>query len=143
MRAASGQLKISFACLTLMLLSSGGMLASQRERWPAGAEICGETSKLFLNSNGKPVRVSAREIKARVVNRVIPTFPNACRCEGTVAIEVLVNPEGKVACARMLTGHPLLKADAVRAAEQWTFKPRLKDGRAVAFTGTVFIPIRP
>jgi TonB family protein len=97
---------------------------------------------LSLNSKGRPFRVSAKELKERVIERVAAEYPKTCRCRGAVTVEVFVDIEGKVECARALTGHPLLRDGAVKAAKRWTFRPLVKDGKAVAFTGTVVIPIQ-
>jgi TonB family protein len=142
MKTSSGQLRISFASPVLLLLISSGILAGQQGQSPKGVEDCGDTSKLFLNSKGKPFRISAKEIKKRVIERVAAEHPKACRCEGAVTVEVFVNPEGKVECAHALTGHPLLRASAIKAAGQWKFEPLMKDGEAVAFTGIVVIPVQ-
>jgi TonB family protein len=142
MKTSSEQLRISFACLVSVLLISGAIAAGEQGQWPKGVEGCGDTSKLFLNSTGRPLALSAKEIKERVIQRVAPEYPKACRCQGAVTVEVSVNTVGKVECARMLTGHPLLRASAVKPAKQWTFEPLVKDGEAVAFTGIVVIPIQ-
>jgi TonB family protein len=42
---------------------------------------------------------------------------------GTVRIEVTIAPEGTVKRTRVLGGHPVLAADAERAAQKSTFEP--------------------
>jgi TonB family protein len=37
-------------------------------------------------------------------------------------------PEGRVANARAINGHPLLRDAAVEAARKWVFKPKTLDG---------------
>lgn len=69
------------------------------------------------------------------INRVVPEYPKACSCSGTVIIAMKVNAEGKVECARKISGHPLPEAGLMEAAKQWSFKPLKKDGKPVAFVG--------
>ena len=47
----------------------------------------------------------------------------AARVEGTVEVEVMIDPSGKVSDARVLRGAPALDKAAVTAARQWVFTP--------------------
>jgi TonB family protein len=53
------------------------------------------------------------------------------KIEGTVRLEVLVNPEGKVARTVQSSGHPLLIRVASDAAEKYTYRPFIENGKAV------------
>lgn len=57
------------------------------------------------------------------------------RLEGQVLVEILVDEKGKVSCARVVSGHPLLVASAIDAAKDWTFRPVKQDGKKVSFYG--------
>lgn len=67
-------------------------------------------------------------ITAGIVNEraeFIPTpeFPKSCCCQGKVVVEIIVNPDGKVARARAVSGHPLLRISAVKSAQGTLFSP--------------------
>ena len=51
------------------------------------------------------------------------------------SLDVLVNDTGKVWCARLVSGHPMLASSAINAAKDWTFYPKKKDGKPVWFYG--------
>jgi TonB family protein len=64
-----------------------------------------------------------KALEGRAIERVNPKLPSGCRCEGTVMVDILINTEGKVVCAKFAKGHPLLSSAAIEAARQWIFKP--------------------
>jgi protein TonB len=74
-----------------------------------------------------------------------PVYPRESRLrgeEGTVVVEVEVNPDGSVASVRIIddSGYPRLATSAVAAAKQAQFLPAIVNGHAVA--STVRIPFR-
>jgi TonB family protein len=67
-----------------------------------------------------------------------PRFPalgHQARIQGVVSLTILVDREGKVTCAKLITGHPLLVESALEAARKWTFRPMTQRGRPVSFFG--------
>jgi TonB family protein len=57
---------------------------------------------------------------------VTPAYPELARkmnLTGTARIEVIIAPDGTVHHTRILGGHPVLAAEAERAAEKSTFEP--------------------
>lgn len=126
--------KVRFVAVTLSLLSIAASISGQQP-WPNGIEACGNTSTLLRKSNGKVVWLSPKQMKAMSIDRAIPAFPKSCRCQGQISVAVVVNPEGKVACTHVISGHPLLATSSIEAASKWTFKPMPKRGRNIPFVG--------
>jgi protein TonB len=63
-----------------------------------------------------------------------PVYPHEAfvkKIEGTVVVEILIDTEGRVARARVLSSVPLLDAAAVRTVYEWLFTPAIKHGRPV------------
>jgi outer membrane biosynthesis protein TonB len=106
-----------------------------QQAWPKGVDACGDTSKLLRKSNGKVVWFSPKQMNAMAINRAAPPFPPMCRCQGAVVVAVVVNLDGNVACSHVISGHPLLTAASIQAANKWTFKPLAKRGAKVSFVG--------
>lgn len=117
-------------------------------------------SPTFLN--GQPVKVSGRivynfvvgdreiqndgkNISGGVLNGkatslpkpVYPAAAAAIRAEGTVGISVVIDEEGNVVSAKAVSGHPLLRAAAVKAARDAKFSPTLLNGEQVKVTGVL------
>jgi TonB family protein len=83
---------------------------------------------------------TAKGNSATIVNKVIPEYPpiaRAAHAMGTVVVKVIVDEEGKVIAAQVVSGHPLLQGASAKAARQSTFQPYLLNGQAVKITGTI------
>jgi len=92
---------------------------------------------------GEPLRVGG-EVKAPVLtNRVEPTYPEAARkarMEGVVILEAIITASGAVEDVKVLKSvNPLLDSSAVRAVQQWRYKPATLNGRAVRVYLTVTV----
>ncbi len=69
---------------------------------------------------------NAQSGSLRLLHKVEPAYPAAARqsgVEGDVAVEFTVNDQGEVTSARAIEGHPLLRAAAVEAMQQFRFSP--------------------
>jgi periplasmic protein TonB len=91
----------------------------------------------------EPLRVGG-EVKAPILqSRVEPTYPEAARkarMEGVVILEAIITGSGSVEEVKVLKSvNPLLDASAVRAVQQWKYKPATLNGRAVRVYLTVTV----
>jgi len=91
----------------------------------------------------EPLRVGG-EVKAPVLQqKVDPTYPEAARkarMEGVVILEAIITASGTVEDVKVLKSvNPLLDASAVRAVQQWRYKPATLNGRAVRVYLTVTV----
>jgi TonB family protein len=69
---------------------------------------------------------SAPITRRPVRHMVTPAYPELAKklnLTGTARIEVTIGPDGTVKHTRVLGGHPVLAAEAERAAEKSTFDP--------------------
>jgi TonB family protein len=69
---------------------------------------------------------SAQVTRRPVRHLVTPAYPDLARklnLTGTARIEVTIGQDGAVKHTRILGGHPVLAAEAERAAEKSTFEP--------------------
>ena len=68
--------------------------------------------------------------------RIQPQYPRAAaldRIEGSVKMEFIVNADGTVRNARVISANPpgVFEQSAITAALKWKFKPKIVDGKAV------------
>ena len=66
------------------------------------------------------------EAKRKVVNKVIPVYPDLARkmqIHGIVRVEVVIAPSGKVTMTHVIGGNPVLAQSAVNAIAQWKWAP--------------------
>jgi len=76
----------------------------------------------------------------KATNLVTPTYPpaaKAVRVFGTVNVLVVIDEEGQVIDARAISGHPLLKQSAEKAALASTFIPTTLSKQKVKVTGII------
>jgi TonB family protein len=82
----------------------------------------------------------------KAINLARPEYPPPARwvcAAGTVNISVLIDENGDVLSANAVSGHPVLRAAAVRAALKSKFQPTFLSGIPVKVCGTIvydFIP---
>jgi len=66
------------------------------------------------------------EATRKIVSRVVPVYPelaNKMQIHGTVRVEAVVAPNGKVKFTQVIGGSPLLAKAAVDAIEKWKWGP--------------------
>jgi TonB family protein len=85
-----------------------------------------------------PKKVSLGVLNGRATRLVLPVYPpaaKAVRASGAVNVSVYIDEEGNVVSASALSGHPLLRDAAEKAARQSKFSPTLLSGEAVRVSG--------
>lgn len=92
--------------------------------------------KVFVTVNS----ISAKQINyishlppdSKPINAPLPKYPpmaRAVEASGKVDIEILIDEKGNIESAKPISGHPLLWAEAVKAAKQTKFKPTIIGGK--------------
>jgi protein TonB len=113
------------------LMPDDPLLRSERPRLaPQQARpLQGDT--VFVEELPKPIR------------RVPPVFPPVAiqmDLSGVVLVQALIGKDGEVKDAYVVSGHPVLRDDALEAVWQWKFKPAMAKGEPVPVW--VSIPVR-
>lgn len=73
----------------------------------------------------------------KLVQPGYPATAENAHVSGQVAVQVLIDENGKVISANAISGHPLLQGAAVAAAKASKFTPTLRSGVAVKVRGTI------
>jgi len=71
-----------------------------------------------------------------------PSLDKGLKLAGIVVMEMRFGPSGRVACARVKSGHPIAVSPAMEAVRKWTFKPVVSNGVAKAGCGRMTIKYR-
>jgi protein TonB len=71
---------------------------------------------------------------------VYPEMARAAEVEGTVRVRAMVNKEGRIEKAFVVSGHPMLDEAALAAVRAWVFTPAMQQHRPVKVW--VMIPIK-
>jgi TonB family protein len=102
------------------------------------AAFCTTDQPLYADPDGKPIWLDTDSLLKSATHCIAPKMPalaRNARIEGYVSVDILVNDKGKVWCARLVSGHPMLASYAIDAAKDWAFRPMKQEGKAVWFYG--------
>jgi TonB family protein len=87
-----------------------------------------------------PKVISGGVVNGKATSLPKPAFPaaaKAVRASGAVNVQVTIDENGDVISASAVSGHPLLRASAVQAAQQAKFAPTRLQGQPVKVTGVI------
>lgn len=93
-----------------------------------------------LRPNDKPVPLASSIISSKAVEKPAPPYPPIAKVagvQGPVAVQIVVDEQGRVVSARATSGNPLLQPAAVQAAYRARFTPTLLGGQPVKVTGSI------
>ena len=85
-------------------------------------------------------------VNSKATNLAIPNYPaaaRAVRASGAVNVQVKIDEDGEVVMANAVSGHPLLRQAAEKAAKESRFPPTTLSGQIVTVTGIIvynFVP---
>jgi len=99
-----------------------------------------------VNTDVPVLRVGGTIQQPKLLKRVEPTYPQAAasaRLQGTVILDIQVDPTGKVSQAKALHGNPILIPAAIEAVKQWVYAPTRVNGTAVSVSLTATVTFRP
>ena len=119
----------------LLLIAGGG--AGQN------GDSCCKCEIHSASESSGVVCLTEKEMRSHV-DHIEPLQPSGLgtglNLSGTVVMEIRFDPDGKVACARATSGHPIAISAATQAIPKWTFKSIVSNG--VRKTGCGRITIR-
>jgi TonB family protein len=90
-----------------------------------------------------PIRVSGEVQAYKLVQKVDAVYPpqaREARIAGMVRFNVIIDENGNVENATVISGHPLLVPTAVQAVQAYRYQPTLLNGRPVKVISQVEIP---
>jgi TonB family protein len=95
---------------------------------------------LQLQRRRQPIKVGGNLLRARLIRRVEPVYPEqakSAQLSGNVVLQVTVDEEGAPSAVEVVSGLPLLAESAAAAVRQWRFSPTILNGEPVPVSGTV------
>jgi TonB family protein len=81
-----------------------------------------------------PARVTAAVAAGNLVHKVAPRYPAYAKSrsiQGTVAVDAVIGPDGKILALTAVSGPVELRHAAVEAVRQWQYKPFTVQGQPV------------
>lgn len=95
---------------------------------------------------GAPPKIGGMVQDARLIKREMPVYPSLARnarVSGTVRVEAVIGPDGKVKSARALQGPPLLRQAAADAVKKWMYQPAMLNGQPTESTTQIDLLFAP
>ena len=102
---------------------------------------CETDSQLLKDGDGKPVWIGPKEMRNRAIYKVEPHLDPHFKSGSTLFADLLVNEDGKVECAKIPNGHPVLRNLVLSAASKWRFQPMTEGGRKVSYLGRLLFTL--
>ncbi len=90
--------------------------------------------------------VGGTVVAGKLVHRVEPVYPELARkahIGGTVVLNAVVRPDGKIGAVQVVHGNPLLARAAVDAVRQWRYEPARLNGTAVQTQANIRLNFAP
>ncbi len=91
---------------------------------------------------GAPVRLSSGVAAGQLLLKVTPVFPAEARerhISGSVVMHVVIDAQGNVADATVISGPEVLRESYLAAIRQWKYRPYLLNGVAVPVDTTISV----
>jgi periplasmic protein TonB len=88
----------------------------------------------------KTERVPSSVLTSKAISLPQPTYPaiaRPIRLQGAVTVQILVDEQGRVISAQVVSGHPILSPPARDAALRARFTPTVLNGQAVKIQGVI------
>jgi protein TonB len=127
------RVRISFLVVMLAIGSVGAVGQSD-----AASNGSSQAPDATPGSEDNPARVSTGVMMRLIQHQVDPVYPEDARdVSGAVVMVATIDDHGKIVKLSAIAGPEKLRDAALSAANQWTFKPYLLNGRP-AFVLTQF-----
>jgi len=89
-----------------------------------------------------PVQVAPDVMEGRLAHEVTPEYPESARragVQGTVLLDIVVNPDGAVTQVKPVSGPDTLSRAAMDAVRWWRYQPYLVNGQPATVESTVTV----
>ena len=88
----------------------------------------------------KRIRISQGVTEGRIIQRIQPEYPplaRAARVQGDVILSAVISRTGEIQNLVLVSGHPMLVPAALKAVQQWRYRPFLLNGEPVEVETTI------
>jgi protein TonB len=82
----------------------------------------------------KAIRISQGVSQGLLIYQPSPEYPRiarAARIQGQVLLKAVISRDGRIEDLQAISGHPMLIPPAIRAVQQWRYRPYLLNGEPV------------
>ncbi len=90
----------------------------------------------------KRIRISQGVTEGRLIQKVQPEYPSiakAARIQGSVVLSAVISKTGEIENLVLVSGHPMLVPAAIKAVQQFRYRPFLLNGEPVEVETTITV----
>lgn len=87
------------------------------------------------------VYVSAAVMKLNLRQRTPALEPDDVTMTGEVALHAVINEQGNIESARIVSGHPMLQQAALESVKNWKYRPYCLNGKPVKVHTTIRVMV--
>ena len=91
---------------------------------------------------GHAARISGGVMAGNILSRVNPTYPKEARAagvSGSVVLHAIIGKDGSIENLSVISGPDELRASAIDAVRQWTYRPYILNGEPVDVDTTITV----
>jgi TonB family protein len=128
-----------FLALCMLCVSASMYTQEQKDEPPQPApaappQLPPDQPSLPKIQSPQRIRVEEGVTRGSIIKKVLPKYPKEARknrVQGTVVLQALISKTGDIADLRVINGDDLLVPAAIKAVEQWKYRPYLLKGQPV------------
>jgi periplasmic protein TonB len=90
----------------------------------------------------KRIRISQGVTEGRLIQKIQPEYPTiakAARIQGSVVLSAVISKTGEIENLVLVSGHPMLVPAAIKAVQQFRYRPFLLNGEPVEVETTITV----
>ncbi|MGD1024198.1 MAG: energy transducer TonB [Candidatus Sulfotelmatobacter sp.] len=90
----------------------------------------------------KRIRISQGVTEGRLIQKIQPEYPTiakAARIQGSVVLSAVISKTGEIENLVLISGHPMLVPAAIKAVQQFRYRPFLLNGEPVEVETTITV----
>ena len=135
--------KRSLLAMMVLLCSAALSSAAQSTSTPpadAQDSTTAASSQAAPNDGTTKLVVHQGISQGLLIHKVQPQYPKDARkkgIQGMVVLQALIGKDGTIRNLHVISGPPELTTSALKAVQQWVYKPYLLDGKAVEVETTI------
>jgi TonB family protein len=134
---------VAVACVVMGVATCASAMALRMEvAGPVAAQGDGAPAAAKVPGGPIPLRVPGGAMAGQKISGKNPVYPVEAKenhVAGAVVLHALVSKEGLIQNLQVVSGPEQLRASAIEAVRDWTYKPYLMNGQPVAVDTTVTV----
>ncbi len=129
-----------FLLIAVFCISASSVFAQKKSKKKSSAK------SLKTKQKKQPKTISGGVVNGKAINLATPVYPQAAKMislYGEVKVKVLIDVDGKVLTAEVISGNPILRTSSINAALKSEFAPIKIGGEFVRVSGRIhyiFLP---